>query len=125
MKSSALSFFLVRLGLGIVFLVFGIGKFSSDIWAGTMRNLPALQSLPLSIDVLVMLAGIVEVIISLLLILGLFTRAAAFAASLWLAAIIILLQFSEVREIALLASAIGLALAGSSFLSLDSLLKRA
>ena len=109
-------YLILRLGLGIVFLIFSIGKFRNDIWVQTIKSLPILQSLiPFSLDTLVILIGISEVIIALLLILGFFTRVAAFFALVELVIIFFLLKFQEVREIGLIAMALVLLLERSEW----------
>ncbi|MDO8628367.1 MAG: DoxX family membrane protein [Nanoarchaeota archaeon] len=119
MNKAFLSSFLLRLGLGVVFLIFGVGKFRGDIWAQTIPNLPFVQSLPFSSDVVVIIIGVVEVLIGLFLLFGLFTRWVALVASIELIMIMILLKFGEVRDMGLLAGSLSLVLTGSSFLSLD------
>jgi len=113
------SSFFIRLGLGTVFLIFGVGKFMGDIWVVAIPSLPFISSLPIPGDVVVIVIGVTEVLIGLLLVLGLWTRWVALAASLELLMILFLLNFQEVRDIGLLLCAVGLVFADSSFLSLD------
>ena len=117
-----LSSFILRLGLGVVFLFFGVGKFLGDVWAQTIPNFSLIQMLPLSAHTIVIIIGSSEVIIGGLLIVGLFTRWVALAASVELIIILLLLNFSEIRDIGLLAGFLSLVFTGSSFLSLDALL---
>ena len=102
---------ILRLGLGIVFLIFGIGKFRNDIWSETIKNMTLFQNLvPFSLDIFVILIGVVEVLIAIFLIFGLFTRITALVAALELISILFLLKFQDVREIGLLAIALVLLL---------------
>lgn len=121
MKSNLFPSFILRIGLGIVFLIFGIGKFTGDIWAETIKAMPIFNSIPININTIVIIIGIMEVLTGLCLILGLFTRFFASLASLQLIMILILLKFGEVRDIGLLAAALSLAISGSRFLSIDNL----
>lgn len=114
-----LASFFVRLGLGSVFLIFGLGKFFGDIWAVTIPSLPVIRSLPVAGETVVLIVGIVEVLIGLLLIVGFWTRWVALIASLELVMILLLLRFQEVRDVGLLLCALSLVFTGSNFLSLD------
>src|SRR3989344_4520326 len=111
--------FILRIGLGLVFLIFGIGKFTGDIWAETIKAMPFFTSLPLSIELIVILIGLVEIITGLSLIIGFKTRIFAMIASLQLISILLLLKFEEIRDIGLLAAAISLSITGSDFLTIN------
>ncbi len=106
------AFAIMRVTLGVVFLVFGIGKFRNDIWAQTMRNMSFFGWLPWSADVSVVLVGVMEVATGAGLILGLFTRVFAGVAAIQLAAILTLLSFQETRDIGLFGAAVYMAIAG-------------
>ena len=102
---------ILRTGLGLVFLIFGIGKFRSDEWADTMRSMEFFARLPWKVDVSIILAGISETITGLGLLSGRFVRFFAGLAALQLVVILILLYFSgirEIRDIGLLAMALAL-----------------
>ena len=119
-----LSFLVLRIGLGVVFLVFGIGKFRGDEWADTMRSMAFFAHLPWKVDTSVFLAGIAEVATGLALIFGLFIRFFSLLASLELATILVLLYFQgihEVRDIGLLAGSLSFFLCPGDFFSLDAL----
>ena len=118
------SSFILRIGLGLIFLFFGIGKFQNDIWAETMKNMPIFSLIPLNINTIVTIDGVIEVLTGIFLILGIFTRMTALIASLQLAAILFLLKFEETRDIGLLAMAISLTITGSNFLSIDNLINK-
>ncbi|MDP8266392.1 MAG: DoxX family protein [Candidatus Aceula meridiana] len=104
-----IAFIILRASLGIVFLIFGIGKFTGDYWARSMEAMPVVQAMPWPAQYSVWGLGAVETLTALLLISGLWLRPAAIAAALQLAAILIALQFQEIRDIALLGVAVFLA----------------
>lgn len=106
---------ILRISLGAVFLVFGIGKFQNDIWAQTIRNMTVFELLPWSTDVTVIVVGVIELITAAGLILGFFTRWFAALAALQLAAIMVLLNFQQIRDIGLLGTAIYLTLSGNDW----------
>ena len=119
-----IAFTILRVGLGVVFLIFGIGKFQGDIWAETIKGMEIFQSLPWSVDITVLLIGASEVATGTFLILGIFTRLFAAVASLQLITILFLLQFQEIRDIGLLAAAVYMALARNKSIELDQFFNR-
>ena len=88
-----IAFTILRVGLGVVFLIFGIGKFQDDIWAQTIRSMEVFQGLPWDVGITVFLVGVSEVVAGTFLILGVFTRIFSAIASLQLLVILFLLQF--------------------------------
>jgi uncharacterized membrane protein YphA (DoxX/SURF4 family) len=102
---------LLRIGLGTVFLLFGIGKFQNDYWARTMASMPFFEKLPWSTDISVLIAGCMEVLTGGCLVLGLWTRVFASLAAAQLVTILVLVQFQETRDIGLLGAALFMALA--------------
>lgn len=126
MKYNSLSFLILRSGLGVVFLVFGIGKFQADQWVQTIHSMEFFSHLPWSVNTSVVLIGIFEILTGLALILGFFCRFFALMASCQLVLILVLLSIygiQEIRDIGLLAGAIALFLTKEDFLSIDALLK--
>lgn len=109
MKRS-IAFFFLRVGLGIVFLLFGIGKFQNDIWAQTIRTMNFFLRLPWDVGISVILVGMIEIAIGVALIIGLFTRFFAGLAVVQLTGILVLLKFEEIRDIGLLGAAVYIAL---------------
>ncbi len=105
---------LLRISLGSVFLIFGIGKFANDYWARTMSAMPFIEGLPWPAQYSVWGVGVVEVLTAVCLISGFFVRIAGIVAAVQLTAILILVQFQETRDIALLGSAIYLAIHSKS-----------
>ena len=120
------STFILRLGLGFVFFWFGLDKlFNPANWQGYIT--PTLAKLILvDIKLFILLLGILELVIGLMLILGLFTRLVASAAAVQLLVIIVSLWFNEitVRDIGLFSIALSLIITGSKYLSLDKIIKR-
>jgi uncharacterized membrane protein YphA (DoxX/SURF4 family) len=102
--------FILRGSLGAVFLIFGIGKFQNDYWARTMASLPFITALPWPAQASVWGVGVLECLTGLFLLSGFFVRPAAIAAAIQLTGILLLLQFQEIRDIALLGCALFLAL---------------
>ncbi|MDD4956471.1 MAG: DoxX family protein [Candidatus Omnitrophica bacterium] len=102
-------YLILRISLGVVFLVFGIGKFQDDHWARTIRTMEPFISMPWDVSVSVLVIGFMELITGAALILGTLTRLFAVLAGLQLVAILILLGFQETRDIGLLGAAFYLA----------------
>ena len=126
MKYNPLSFLILRLGLGVVFLVFGIGKFQADQWVQTIHSMEFFSHLPWSVDTSVVLIGVFEIFTGLALILGFFCRFFALIASCQLVLILVFLSIygiQEIRDIGLLAGTLVLFLTKEDFLSLDAFFK--
>ncbi len=102
-------FTILRVSLGAVFLIFGIGKFQDDIWAQTIKSMEIFQGLPWDVGITVFFIGVSEVVTGTFLILGVFTRIFSAIAGLQLVVILALLQFQEIRDIGLLGIAIYMA----------------
>ncbi len=113
---------ILRSSLGFVFLYFGIGKFSGDLWAQTMASMEFFRGLPWSVAVSVKSVGALEVLTGSFLILGVWTRAAALIAAVQLSGILILLDFQEVRDIGLLGMSMYLIVAGDETWGLNRFL---
>ncbi|RJP27189.1 MAG: DoxX family protein [Candidatus Omnitrophota bacterium] len=116
-----LGLFLLRVSLGSVFIIFGIGKFQHDFWARSIETMEFFQRLPIPVSVSVNIIGFMEVATGTLLILGLKTRLIAALAAIELIGILILLNFQEARDIGLLGAAICLSLSQDIPWSLDQL----
>ncbi|MFH1458070.1 MAG: TolC family protein [Candidatus Omnitrophota bacterium] len=114
----------LRVSLGVVFLIFGIGKFQHDYWARTIESMEVFQRLAFSPQLSVKFIGGLEVATGLALILGLWTRLASGLAALQLLAILILLEFQEIRDIALLGQALFLMANKQAVFGIDGLRKR-
>lgn len=118
------AFLILRVGLGIVFLLFGIGKFQNDVWTQTIKTMNFFLVLPWDVGISVTLAGIIEIITGAALIIGLFPRFFAGLAAVQLAMILILLKFEEIRDIGLLGAALYIALVKDESLSVVWLWKK-
>ena len=106
---------LLRIGLGIVFIWFGIDKFlRPELWEGWIPIL--IQSI-LQSKVLTFLyfLGVFEVIIGVLVLVGFYTRVAAGIAALFLFAVVLSSFSGEilVRDIGLIFLALGIVVLGS------------
>ena len=123
MEKKNIAFLILRISLGVVFLLFGIGKFQNDIWAQTIKTMEFFVKLPWDVNISVILIGTMETITGLALITGLFTRFFAGLAALQLICILILLKFEETRDIGLLGAAIYITIDKNNPFSLDSLLR--
>ncbi len=99
-------FSILRISLGVVFLVFGIGKFTGDYWARSMEAMTIVQAMPWNPQYSVWAFGAIEILTATFLILGFFVRFVAVLAGLQLLSILIVLQFQEIRDIGLLGAAI-------------------
>ncbi len=112
---------LLRVSMGVVFLIFGVGKFQGDVWAQTIESMEIFQRLPWPTGLTVKMIGTAECLIGGLWILGLWRRWVSVAAALQLLTILFLLQFQEVRDIGLLGAAVYLALVSGDSYGLETL----
>jgi uncharacterized membrane protein YphA (DoxX/SURF4 family) len=106
--------FLLKAGIGLVFLLFGIDKFRTpQLWLG---YLPQWLVDLAPVDKLTLLYGIgaIEAAIGAALLLGILVRPAAFLASVMLVGIILASGFTDVaiRDVGLLAGALALLFLG-------------
>lgn len=114
----------MRVSLGTVFLIFGIGKFKNDIWAETIRAMDFFLKLPWSVNTSVKLIGVIEILAGAALIVGLFTRFFAAIAAIQLIGILILLKFGEIRDIGLLGTAMYMTIAKDDSFGIDWLWRK-
>ncbi len=119
-----LAFLAMRVALGIVFLIFGIGKFKNDLWAETIKTMDFFLRLPWDVNISVALVGITEILTGAALIIGLFTRFFAAVAAAQLIGILILLKFQETRDIGLLGMAIYMVMVDNSVFAIDRLWRK-
>jgi len=98
---------LLRYGLGLVLLWFGFSNIFSQDFAGYV---PSWATNILPLNVLLITTGIVEVVLGLLLIIGLFTRIASFIVFLHLLVITFSVGYNEiaVRDFGLTISSLAL-----------------
>ena len=116
-KKEEIGLLFLRLGLGGVFLWFGIDKFiNPDVWSSLI---------PISGSAFLNVLGIVEILVGVLVLIGLFTRVFASVAALMLVGIIISIwtsfgfDYSIVRDGGLLFLALGIAFIGPGANSVD------
>ncbi len=119
-----LAFLALRVALGLVFLIFGIGKFRNDIWVETIKAMDFFIKLPWDVNISIALIGIIEILTGLALIIGLFTRLFAALAVVQLIGILILLRFEEVRDIGLLGMAIYMTIIRNDAFTVDWLWRK-
>ncbi len=120
MNKNALGLLLLRIGLASVFLWFGIDKFfNSSAW---QNFIPDWFPMLMPAEAFILLLGVVETIVGVLVLFGLFTRFAAGLAALMLIPIIISLGYNEigVRDFGLFLLALGLSALGAGAYSLDA-----
>ncbi len=120
MNKSTIGLLLLRIGLGGVFLWFGIDKFVHPaIWA---NYIPQWFPMLIPMSTFILLLGVVETIVGALVLFGLFTKYAAAVSALMLIPIIISLGYNEigVRDFGLFMLALGLAFLGAGKYSLDA-----
>jgi cytochrome c oxidase subunit 2 len=118
------AFFIMRISVGIVFLMFGVGKLSNDIWAQTIRAMDIFQHLPWDVNCTVVMIGISEIVTGTCLVIGLYARFFAAVAALQLAMILVLVKLQETRDIGLWGAAVYMALAGQGSWGMDEYLRK-
>ena len=119
-----IDFLAMRVSLGLVFLIFGIGKFKNDIWAETIKTMDFFIRLPWDVNISVALIGITEILTGAALIIGLFTRFFAAISAAQLMGILILLNFQETRDIGLLGMAIYMTIVDNDAFAIDWLWRK-
>ena len=120
MDKNDLGLLLLRIGLGSVFLWFGIDKFfHASVW---QHYIPAWFPMLIPASAFILLMGVVETVVGAFVFFGLFTRLAAGLASLMLIPIIFSLGYNEigVRDFGLLFLALGISQLGAGVYSLDA-----
>lgn len=86
---------LLRLGLGIEFIIFGYGKLTDFVsWMGFV---PPWMSplLPMSVSMFLQTVGVVEVVLGMLLIFGLWVRVVAALSALHLLGVLMVLGYND------------------------------
>jgi len=114
------SSFVLRLGLGLVFLLLGINKMiKPEVWVGWIP-LP-LKPLLADANQFLFFNGLTEAILGLMLILGIYTKLASMVSAAFLFTILLFFGADDItsRDIGLLAMAITIMLLGPGELSVD------
>ncbi|MEK6953113.1 MAG: DoxX family membrane protein [Nanoarchaeota archaeon] len=109
---------ILRFGLGLTLFWFGITSIlEPEVWSSLVPSF-----IPIQPTTTIFLLAIFQVIISIFIIIGLFTRIAALLMALSLIPIILSLGYNDVavRDFAIFMAAISLAMSGSKKLSIDS-----
>lgn len=112
---------LLRIGLSLVFLWFGIKQLLTPSWG--IALLPSwTHYLGITETAFVIANGLFEVVLGILLILGLFTRCAAILLTLHLVGILLTLGYNEiaVRDFGLMMGTLAVALHGTDRLCLEN-----
>lgn len=129
MKPNDTAVFIIRIGLGIFFLLFSISKFTQPLnWAGYIPDFISglLAGIALKQIVFVMLLGLVEAVLGVLLVFGVYTKIIAGIA----VALILPIMISQIpneiaiRDFGLFCMAIALLFAETSSLFSCARLKR-
>ena len=114
----------LRISLSLVFLWFGLtGVFNTEQFIGYVPEFA--YSLPISVESIVILNGIFEIVLGTLLIIGLFTRIVAFILFLHTLIIMFLLGYNDVavRDFGIAFATLAIAFNGADNWSLDRRLK--
>ncbi len=136
-KNKKYSVVIIRIGLALVLLWFGINQtFDSDSFLGYvpawamphpahMMHFPpvhVMHNSTINVNAIIMLNGAFETIIGLFLLIGLYTRILAFIAAIHLFIIAFSLGYNDiaVRDFGLALMAVSLVFSGAGSLSLDS-----
>ena len=115
-----LSSFLLRIGIGLVIIYFGLQQVSDS--SGWLAYLPSwAKSLPISEINFIHINGYFELIFGALLVLGFYTRIVAFFLSIHLLVIVYTVGYNEigVRDFGIFVALVSIFLHGPSIWSLD------
>jgi len=121
-KNKNYSIVIIRISLALVLLWFGIDQIiNPENWFGYIPSW--LNSIiPFSLETFILLNGIIEIIIGVFLLIGLYTRIIAFIAALHLLSITIAVGYNEIgiRDFGLTMMAVSLIFSGAGVISLDN-----
>jgi len=112
----------LRIGLSLLFFYFGLDKFlnlESNVFTG--QNMLLVNLAPFSTSIVLVMAGVIEVVIGILLLLGVYNKVVAIGAAAWV--FIIFLQTGYpggIYDLGLSIMALALYFTGSGKYSLDS-----
>ncbi|MBS3143557.1 DoxX family membrane protein [Candidatus Woesearchaeota archaeon] len=113
---------ILRVALGFIFFWFGMDKIINPIdWKGFIT--PALSKLIfVDLGIFILLLGIIEIILGIMLILGLFTRTASVIVLIHLIMVVMTQGFNQIsiRDFGLIAIALYLIMIKSDYLSLKT-----
>jgi len=117
--------FVIRIGIAFVFLWFGISKvLNPSEWVVWLPQWT--EQFPLSSTTKLVVEGLLELVLGVMLLLGLFTRLAASVTAALLLVIILVIGYNDtaIRDVGILFMAIALIINKDNPLSLDNLRKK-
>lgn len=117
---------LLRAGVAVVFLIFGIDKFFHvNAWLAYVPPWLVLF-IPLDLTLFMHIQGGIEAVLGFLLLIGFWSRTVSFLCALHLAGIIVAVGYNEitVRDFGLFMATLALSLREQGKWSIDSLLKK-
>lgn len=112
---------IVRLGLGLVFLWFGLTQiFNGQSFLGYLPSFA--KQIPLAPLTLILLNGILDTVIGLFYIIGILTRLTAFVAMLHLCLVVIGLGYNDiaVRDVGLIIMSLSVMINGADYWTFDA-----
>ena len=121
-KNKDYSVFIIRIGLALVLLWFGIDEIRNpENWFSYFPQ-ALIPLLPFDLNLFFILNGIFEVVVGSLLLIGFKTRIVAFIAALHLLSITLSLGYNDVaiRDLGLMLMAVSLIFSGAGRFSLDN-----
>lgn len=124
-KYKFLSIPIIRYGLALTILWFGIKQIIDTSWG--ISWLPSYSNIvPFSAQTIIYLNGIFEILIAIFLLLGLFTRTVSLLLCLHLLSLLFIIGYNEiaVRDFGLMAASLGIFFHGKDKLSIDNKLKK-
>ncbi|MEK6867393.1 MAG: DoxX family membrane protein [Nanoarchaeota archaeon] len=117
---------LLRTGVAVVFLIFGIDKFFHvNAWLAYIPPWAA-QFIPMDLTLFMYIQGIIEVLLGFLLLIGFWSRTVSFICALHLAGIIVAVGYNEisVRDFGLFMATLALSLREQMKWSVDGWMKK-
>ena len=117
---------LLRTGIAVVFLIFGVDKFfHEDSWLAYVPVWAA-KMIPIDMTLFMYIQGVIEALLGFLLLIGFWSRTVSFLCALHLAGIIVALGYNEitVRDFGLFMATLALSLREQGKWSVDSWMKK-
>jgi len=121
-KNKDYSVFIIRIGLALVLLWFGIDEIRNpEKWFSYFPQ-SFIPLLPFDLNLFFILNGIFEVVVGILLLIGFKTRIVAFIAALHLLSITLSVGYNDIaiRDFGLMLMAVSLVFSGAGRLSVDN-----
>src|SRR3989338_6424786 len=117
---------LLRTGIAVVFLIFGVDKFFHvDSWLAYVPVWAA-KMIPIDMTLFMYIQGVIEALLGFLLLIGFWSRTISFLCALHLAGIIVALGYNEitVRDFGLFMATLVLSLREQGKWSIDGWMKK-